>query len=349
MSLKTLCLIFILSTLAFAAPGPTDENCPLGPAKAYPFDSKESLSAWTITGDVAVDATKNREGKAASLRVGPGGKALLKLRDKDGSGRLELWVYDDLIMPENPKVNRVGPRWGFVQSDGKVFAIGSLYASYLGGTEGYTASACDGQKWFDQLFWLGGKRSPAAWHKWTLNFDPDEGIQISHNDKRLNVALDKAGMKGFSGIAIWGDTGLAGRRPSGRAAWLWRWAARPSSSPPPRPIRTMTRPSPPRSSTRAHRSCTPKPTLPQRPSWRTCRSRRAFRNTASPGHSSSPPVSASSSTATGTLSARRPSSPSTPSRSMASRFPGASWTNWTASARRSSASATASCSIRRPP
>lgn len=177
-------------------------------ARTWTFDGKEALAGWTVTGDVTIDMAKGRQGTGGSLKVGPKGKALLKLRDKDESGKVEIWVYDDGTTPENAKVNRVGPRWGLVQGDGKVLAAGILYASYLGGNEGYTATACDAQKWFDQLFWLGVNRAPAAWHKWTFDFDPEAGLQVLHNDKEVNaVDSSKTGLKGFSAIAIWGDDG----------------------------------------------------------------------------------------------------------------------------------------------
>ena len=89
------------------------------------------------------DRTKGRGGKAGALKVGPGAKALLKLRDRDESGQVDFWIYDDGTTPENAKINRPGPRWGLVQNDGRVLAVGILYASYLGGDEGYTATACD--------------------------------------------------------------------------------------------------------------------------------------------------------------------------------------------------------------
>jgi len=178
-----------------------------GEARKVTFDSSVGLAGWTITGDAAIDTAKTHEGRG-SLKVGPGGKALLKLRDNDESGKVEIWVYDDGTKPENAKVNRVGPRWGLVQGDGKVLAAGILYAGYLGGNEGYTASACDGKKWFDQLFWLGVNRAPAAWHKWTFDFDPEAGLEVLHNDKVVNaVDSSKTGLKGFSAIAIWGDDG----------------------------------------------------------------------------------------------------------------------------------------------
>jgi hypothetical protein len=141
-------------------------------AKAFTFDGKEALAGWTITGDVTIDAAKGREDRNGSLKVGPGGKALLKLRERDESGKVEVWAYDDGTAPEDVKAGRLGPRWGLVQSDGKLLAVGILYAGYLGGAEGYTATACDGRDWFNQLFWLGVNRAPAGWHKWTFDFDP---------------------------------------------------------------------------------------------------------------------------------------------------------------------------------
>ena len=181
------------------------------------FDNSEALAGWAITGDVTIDTTRGHAGKSGSLKVGPGGKAVLKLRDKDESGKVDIWVYDDGAKPEDAKTPRVGPRWGLVQGDGKVLAIGVLYASYLGGSEGYTATACDAKDWFKQLFWLGVNRLPAGWHKWTFNFDAEEGIQVLHNDKEVS-ALDsnKVDLNGFNALAIWGENGKGG----GQTVWV---------------------------------------------------------------------------------------------------------------------------------
>ena len=179
-----------------------------GQARQWVFDNKEALSGWTTTGKVTLDAAKGRDGKGGALKVGPGGKALLKLRRQDGSGKVEMWVYDDGTTPANAKAHRVGPRWGLVQNDGNVLAVGILYASYLGGDEGYTATACNGTAWFDQLFWLGVKRAPAAWRKWTFDFDPEAGIQVLCDGKEVNaVDSAKTGLKGFNAVAVWGDDG----------------------------------------------------------------------------------------------------------------------------------------------
>lgn len=175
------------------------------------FDDKDALTGWTITGDVAIDPAKGRGGKGGALKVGPGGKAVLKLRDADESGKVDLWVYDDGSTPKDAKAHRVGPRWGLVQGDGKVLVAGILYANYLGGSEGYTASACDGKAWYSQLFWLGVNRKPAGWHQWTFNFRTEGGLQVLHNNRDVSPTrpprLDpaKVGLKGFRAIAIWGD------------------------------------------------------------------------------------------------------------------------------------------------
>ena len=76
----------------------------------FTFTGTESLANWTITGDVTIDAEKNRREKESSLRIGPGGKALLKLRERDESGKVEVWIYDDGTIPEDVKAHRVGPR-----------------------------------------------------------------------------------------------------------------------------------------------------------------------------------------------------------------------------------------------
>ncbi len=214
-------LVAVVSTALSSSEG-NPSNAPAAQpageeARKWTFDAGEAPAGWTITGDAAIDLAKGRQGKGGSLRIGPGSKALLKLRNQDASGKVEMWVYDDGTRPENPRASRVGPRWGLLQGDGKLLAVGVLYASYLGGSEGYTATACDGKDWFDRLFWLGVNRKPAGWHKWTFDFDPEAGLQVLHNDKELGaVDPGKIGLQGFSAIAIWGDNAKTG----GQTIWV---------------------------------------------------------------------------------------------------------------------------------
>ena len=176
--------------------------------RVYTFHGKNDLADWHLSGDATLDGKKGRGVQGGALRVGPGSEALLKLRRTDGSGKVQFWVYDDGTHPEDAKRSRVGPRWGLVESDGHLLAVGILYASYLGGAEGYTATACNGKDWFDRLFWLGVNRAPAGWHKWTFDFDAEEGLQIFHDDKEVTtVDPAKTGLKGFNAVAVWGDNG----------------------------------------------------------------------------------------------------------------------------------------------
>ena len=177
-----------------------------GEARKYSFDGPEALAGWTVTGEVAIDAAKNREGKGGSLKVAPGGKAVLKLADKDLSGKVELWVYDDMAKPKEPKVNRVGPRWGVAQTDGNMLVIGILYADYLSGSQGYTGTTSDGQRWFDQLFWLGG-RSKAGWNQWTFDFDTEKGLKVLKDGRPVKVDPRLVGLKGFNSLVLLGDSG----------------------------------------------------------------------------------------------------------------------------------------------
>ncbi len=210
-------IVTTLTTLSWSQNSPASTLPVVSEPEKFAFDSSKSLAGWTITGDVTIDMAKSHQGKGRSLKVSPGGRALLKLRESDESGKVEVWIYDDGTTPENAKGHRVGPRWGLVQSDGKVLAVGILYASYLGGEEGYTATACDGRRWFDRLFWLGVRRAPADWHKWTFDFDPEVGLQVFHNDRQVNaVDPGKTGLKGFSTFAVWGDE----ENGKGQTIWL---------------------------------------------------------------------------------------------------------------------------------
>ena len=231
--------------------------------------------------------------------MGPGGAAVFKVQDADRSGTLELSVYDDGTRPENPKASRVGPRWGLVRKDGRLLAVGILYASYLGGSEGYTATSCDGRDWFDQFVWLGVNRGAGRWHRWTFDFDPEIGLRILHDGKDVSAFdPEKARLDGFTSVAIWGDSGAG----AGQTIWVddlsttsgvqttpvVKREADPYAAveaPPAIPIYTRT-------------------ASPPRPRSTTCPRGGASLSTASPGRSTARPGSAGSSTATGTSWAR---------------------------------------------
>jgi hypothetical protein len=200
---KVRCLIALLILMGMFATGQAEEVA----LSQFDFNKSDALKTWVIAGDVTIDPGKDRQGVGGSLKVGPGGSARLQLRGQDGSGKIELWVFDDGLKAENAKTGRAGPRWGLVQSDGRLVAAGIFYASYLAGDEGYTATASDGKNWFDQMFWLGINRTPPGWHKWTFDFDPEMGPRIFHNDKEVGPSLEQANLKGFVALEIWGDSG----------------------------------------------------------------------------------------------------------------------------------------------
>jgi len=61
---------------------------------------------------------------------------------------------------------------------------------------------------------------PAGWHKWTFVFDTQKGASVLHNDKDIGgrvprVDPAKVGLKGFSALVIWGDSG------QGKAQTIW--------------------------------------------------------------------------------------------------------------------------------
>jgi len=56
-----------------------------------------------------LEAGKGRTGKGGALKVGPGGKALLKLRESDASGKVDLWV-DDRVQVCPTAIEQPDPR-----------------------------------------------------------------------------------------------------------------------------------------------------------------------------------------------------------------------------------------------
>jgi len=171
------------------------------------FDSAGDTRLWATKGDVTVDPTRNHEGGlGGSLKVGPGGKAVWKLRDADGSGQVSLWVYDNQTKPSKPKEYRVGPRWGIIQSDGRVLVVGALYAPYLSGNTTYAASDSDQRHWFNVQYTA--VRRIAGWHCWRFDFDAEEGLTISCDGKTLPVNRfdwNKTKIRAFNGVAVFGD------------------------------------------------------------------------------------------------------------------------------------------------
>ena len=246
--MRTACVsITVLLAVALAVPAVFGQD---GAAKAATFDSADAIAGWTTSGDVSVDASKNRDGEGGgALKIGPRGKAVWTLRNADGSGKVDLWVFDDQTKPADAKASRVGPRWGLIQDDGRVLVMGILYARYLSGGTTYAASDSDQRSWF-KVQYSAVKRT-AGWHRWTFDFDAAKGLTIAHNGKALpkrRFDWNKTEIKGFTGLALFGDAG------KGNEQTLWvddvavelggPMKNKPAPPPPPPPATPETDPAP---------------------------------------------------------------------------------------------------------
>lgn len=190
--ITALLLIGVLNTCALAAETPA-ANSP----------------QWSFTGDAAQDPSRDHTGGDGSLKIAPGAKATFKPRESDGSGKVEFWVYDNMTKPADPKERRVGPRWGLLQSNGRVLVSGVLYAPYLDGASTYATVSSDGKSWFDSIQYSAVKRSE-GWHKWTFDFNAANGLNILVDGKKARFNWNTANINGFAGVVLIGDTNSAG-------------------------------------------------------------------------------------------------------------------------------------------
>ncbi|MFW6155305.1 MAG: DUF4962 domain-containing protein, partial [Planctomycetota bacterium] len=211
------------------------------------FADEAALDGWQLSGDAAIDTDRNHpSGEGAALRIGPGAKAVARFRDANDSGLVEFWVYDDMTVPDDPEKRRVGPRWGLLQADGRVFVVGSLYAPYLAGKNNYVAVGSDGKQFFTPVMaHLSPARRSEGWHRWTFRMDPDEGLILSFDGRDVNaghrtvIDWDKTQLTGFVGVVFYGDS------ETGKAQTIWvdalrvdlggPMAASPTPPPPPPP------------------------------------------------------------------------------------------------------------------
>lgn len=189
--------------------------------KKATFDSKEALAGWTTSGDVTVDAEKNREGQGGgAMKVGRGGKAVWKLGEANVSGQVEFWVFEDGTVPADPKASGVGATWGLVGADGKAVIVGALYASYLAGDSSYAAGDYDSTDKTDgpnrKVQFLGLKRGP-GWHKWTFAMDAQKGLKILYDGKDVNgrrqrFNWNKTRLGGIAAVIFAGDATKDGKQ-----------------------------------------------------------------------------------------------------------------------------------------
>jgi len=174
------------------------------------FEDNADLARLQVKGSAVIDAEQKHAGNS-SLRLDPGASVTLPLRDFNGSGKIEIWVYDGMAQPADPKSRLVGPRWGFRQSDGRTFVSSQLFAPYLAGDTNYTLSeSADGRVWYTQVTYLGECRRSEGWHKWTFDFNAETGLKVLFNDRDVNAARRRfdasaSQMAGFSSLVLFGS------------------------------------------------------------------------------------------------------------------------------------------------
>ncbi|HSI86353.1 MAG TPA: heparinase II/III family protein [Candidatus Methylacidiphilales bacterium] len=172
------------------------------------------IKNWAIEGYVQMDPAKPGPGGAPSIKVDPKSKAVLKLRPEDGAGKLTLSVYDDGTVGSPGKVKAVGPRWGLMQSNGRVLVGAIMYARFLQengslcliDTDPSTKGAWAAMKFLSP-------RSEPGWRKWEFEYEPTAGLRISYEGKPLTLKQfdwNQSQATGFNGLVLYGDeTGSA--------------------------------------------------------------------------------------------------------------------------------------------
>ncbi|MDH7571197.1 MAG: hypothetical protein QHJ73_16595, partial [Armatimonadota bacterium] len=231
-------LLFFPIALALALAACAEGEAPVG------FSGPADLEGWQLSGDARLDTAQDRAGGGGALRIGPGAKAIRRLRETDGAGTVEFWVYEDGSRPADPKARRVGPRWGLLQSDGRVLVAGVLYAPYLAGDASYAVSDSDQKDGWFKVQYLGLPRK-TGWHRWTFQFDPEKGLSILYDGKDVNTPRprfdwNKTQLRGFCGVAFFGDQGAA----NAQTVWIddlrvtlaGAVQALPTAPPPPPPV-----------------------------------------------------------------------------------------------------------------
>lgn len=168
------------------------------------------LSRWKVEGEVTLDPAQAGPDGKPSLRIPPGSRAALTLRDTDGSGRVSFFVFDDGAVASPGKVKAVGPRWGTSESNGRVCVGGIMYAKFLQ-PEGSlcvidTDPAAKGA-WLALRFV--GPRGKPGWKKWEFDFSPTEGLKLTIDGKAVPPKYfdwNTSKVGGFNGLIFLGDS-----------------------------------------------------------------------------------------------------------------------------------------------
>ncbi|WFB37190.1 DUF4962 domain-containing protein [Kiritimatiellota bacterium B12222] len=209
--------------------------CP-GFSQSPPTSSSRSKT-WQFTGEVSQNSQRDAGNGGGSFQIGPGGKAVLMLRNHDDEGSISFSVYEDGSSPTTPKKRRGGPHYGILTTTGEIVAVGAIYAPYLSGQNSYASTQynTDSRKTpWAKVQYLGVKRTK-GWHHWTFDFKTQTGLKISVDGKEVErFDSTQVNIKGFAGIVLVGDIG----GPDGQTIWvdpLTHSAEAPSKMPPSAP------------------------------------------------------------------------------------------------------------------
>jgi hypothetical protein len=183
-------------------------------------ESVTDLKSWTVDGGAEMDASKAGPSGRPSIKVPPGARATVKLRDADGSGKVSFLVYDDGKVGSPDKVRATGPRWGTMETNGRIFVGAIMYAKFLQPEGSYCLLDTDPK---DKGAWLAvkfiGPRGQAGWKKWEMVFHPDTGVAVSVDGKPVPQKYfdwNTSKVTGFSGLTLFGDSS-----PAATAQTIW--------------------------------------------------------------------------------------------------------------------------------
>ncbi|MBC8002564.1 MAG: DUF4962 domain-containing protein [Opitutaceae bacterium] len=172
-------------------------------------ETVKDLKQWTIEGSVQMDPSKPGPGGGSSFKVEPKSKAILKLRDTDGSGKVSMFVLDDGLVANPNKTKSVGPRWGMTSADGRILAGATMYGPKLhpeGSTSLIDTDPSQKNAWLTFKFL--SPRGTAGWKKWEFDYNPETGLALTVDGKpvvKKYFDWNYSKAAGFNGLVLYGD------------------------------------------------------------------------------------------------------------------------------------------------
>jgi len=164
---------------------------------------------WELTKASWDESKPGTDGKP-SLKIEPGGKAVLKFSNDNVSGKVSMAVWDDGTQAVTDKSSAKGPRWGISTANNRALVGGIMYARYLaeGGSQVIIdANLHDPGSWFGMKY-LGGRKKKEGWQTWSFDFNPTEGMTLSVDGKpvpKKRFDWNDSEILGMDGIIIFGD------------------------------------------------------------------------------------------------------------------------------------------------